>query len=50
MVIEEEVGIEYVDKTNAAKGWGFGQMLTCMTKGEGGTGLPQFWHHNLHNL
>ena len=33
MVIQEEGGIEYVDKTDAAKGGGVGEMLTLADKG-----------------
>ena len=38
MVIEEEGGIKYVDKTDAEKGGGVGQMLTELTEGGGGLG------------
>ena len=38
MFIEEEGGIEYVEKTDAEKGVGVGQILTWLTKGGGGVG------------
>ena len=38
LVIQEEGGIEYVDKADAEKGGGVGQMLTWLTKGGGGVG------------
>ena len=42
IVITKECGILYVDKTNAAKGEGLGQMLTWLTNGGEGVGQMPF--------